>query len=115
MFQFYNQNSQKKSKFQKIVYNIMLFSMLHSTFVAPAQGILYAYFNKQEGLHYLGSSLLKADYNTAMVEPENYDSVLYKEPKTKFASKRANLISTKKIVSKKDLDNTIILSDIKEG
>ncbi|WP_211219581.1 SpvB/TcaC N-terminal domain-containing protein [Flavobacterium subsaxonicum] len=35
--------------------------MLHSTFVAPAQGIINAYLNKQQGLTYQGSYLNKSN------------------------------------------------------
>ncbi|MDR6969251.1 RHS repeat-associated protein [Flavobacterium arsenatis] len=52
--QFNNQNSRKNTTVRKIVYNIMLFSMLYSSFVAPAQELVYAYFNQEEGLHYKG-------------------------------------------------------------
>lgn len=44
----------KKTTAKKIVYNIMLLSMLHSSFVAPAQELVYAYFNQQQGLRYKG-------------------------------------------------------------
>lgn len=52
--QFNTQNSRKNTTVRKIVYNIMLFSMLYSSFVAPAQELVYAYFNQEEGLRYKG-------------------------------------------------------------
>ncbi|WP_084625894.1 SpvB/TcaC N-terminal domain-containing protein [Flavobacterium soli] len=52
--QFSNPINKKNTLLKKIVYKVMLHSMLYSSFVAPVQELVYAYFTQEEGLRYTG-------------------------------------------------------------
>ncbi len=103
--QFNNQNSKKNTIIKKIVYNVMLVSMLHSSFVAPAQEMAYVYFTKQEGLYYKGYRLL---------QEENFQDTPYREETAMNdpQEKQYNIPSTEVFSGIKE--NTV-LSDVHHG
>lgn len=68
-----NNHNTKNAVAKKIIYNVMLLTMLHSSFVAPAQNMLQAYFNKKEGLHYKGFREFQKENTPVLAEQGDTD------------------------------------------
>jgi hypothetical protein len=68
--------------FFKIIHHIVLFAMLHSTFIAPAQAVLYHYYNSEEtSVNFKGP---RQNLNKLIKKPvfteQNFTSTLNKFP-----------------------------------
>jgi len=99
----------KNTAAKKIIYNVMLVAMLHSSFVAPAQNILEAYFNKNEGLHYKGFREFKKANAPVLVEQKNTVSANLGESPIKVEP-----LATKKHPGSANL-NEAMSADIEHG
>ncbi len=101
----FNPKAYLKNKAVPFFHNVMLIAMLHSTFVAPAQGIAMAWLQQEEGYHYQG-------FRTLTSSPEESRPQVAATPAKMTAPPVGirNLTSLLSVPGKR-----VIFPDIKEG
>ena len=96
--------------FFKALHYIVLFTMLHSTFVAPAQGIIEAYANKLGRSKYSGHNVMNENTgNDSSLSESNSNYTTAKQVKTlrPSISESGNAVAAKAVM--------VLPADIKEG
>lgn len=106
----YNSNGQKSGlnkRVTSLLHHIALLAMLHSSFIAPAQGIIDAYIHNKKPLKYSG---VEHAATTAVAAEENFYESMQARPAYEKAIRQAQTSDTRKIRT-----SYAIPSDLKEG
>ncbi|MXN92343.1 hypothetical protein GR160_14030 [Flavobacterium sp. Sd200] len=107
----HNKTYANKKRVVGVLHHIVLFAMLHSTFVAPAQGIIYAYIHKKE------KNIHKGSYYKWEESEEINSNILQNSLSSKTLSNSVQKVNTgHKKVSGGNVNSRMVFSaDIKEG
>lgn len=93
----------------KAIHKVMLFAILHSSFIAPSQNMILDYLNYEAPLKYKGSALKESSQN------KNQKAILNQDSKSNSILKSGTI---QKLAQKKErVENTnyIVSADIKQG